>query len=247
MRPAEGGGSSSESPPRRKQSITGTSPNVASAAPTSFFIASESMMNTPTASMSDTTFGVRSFSEEEPAVSDIAHDKEESRRRSTIIAPRSLPRDLSKDSLSMGSFGSSSGGNSNGSSPARAFERPRIDTANATDSKVPLSLSSPMLGVSEPSSPKSTSISSSRPSDDENMDDRSSQAVMSDSEEESAPVAAGITSNTTAPQFIMPSIMMPSRRPFSDKGMAIGRLKILLAGASGLYNAFPTHGILIKL
>lgn len=91
-------------------------------------------------------------------------------------------------------------------------------------------------------------MSSSRPSDDEVMDDQSSQAVMSDSEEEGPPAATTTsTNNNSAPQFIMPSIMMPSRRPFSDKGLAIGRLKILLAGASGLYNCPLVYNILTKV
>src|SRR5690554_4205484 len=36
-----------------------------------------------------------------------------------------------------------------------------------------------------------------------------------------------------APQFIMPEITMPSRRPFTEKGKRIGRLKIMIAGDSG--------------
>uniref|UniRef100_L7IUR4 Septin-type G domain-containing protein n=1 Tax=Pyricularia oryzae (strain P131) TaxID=1143193 RepID=L7IUR4_PYRO1 len=37
-------------------------------------------------------------------------------------------------------------------------------------------------------------------------------------------------SAATAPQLVMPSIKMPSRRPFTDEGKAIGRLKVLIAG-----------------
>ncbi|KAK0711510.1 hypothetical protein B0H67DRAFT_585563 [Lasiosphaeris hirsuta] len=38
----------------------------------------------------------------------------------------------------------------------------------------------------------------------------------------------------SAPQLIMPSIKMPSRRPFTDAGKAMGRLKVLVAGDSGV-------------
>ncbi|KAI0432221.1 Septin-domain-containing protein [Xylaria sp. FL1042] len=38
----------------------------------------------------------------------------------------------------------------------------------------------------------------------------------------------------SAPQLVMPSIMMPSRRPFTETGKSLGRLKILLAGDSGV-------------
>ncbi|KAL1913588.1 hypothetical protein Sste5344_000551 [Sporothrix stenoceras] len=38
----------------------------------------------------------------------------------------------------------------------------------------------------------------------------------------------------SAPQLIMPSIKMPSRRPFTETGKNMGRLKVLIAGDSGL-------------
>ena len=38
----------------------------------------------------------------------------------------------------------------------------------------------------------------------------------------------------SAPQLIMPSIKMPSRRPFTETGMGLGRLKILVAGGAGV-------------
>jgi hypothetical protein len=38
----------------------------------------------------------------------------------------------------------------------------------------------------------------------------------------------------SAPQLIMPSIKMPSRRPFTDEGKRMGRLKVLVAGDSGM-------------
>lgn len=37
----------------------------------------------------------------------------------------------------------------------------------------------------------------------------------------------------SAPQLVMPSIKMPSRRPFTEEGKNMGRLKVLLAGDSG--------------
>ncbi|RPB27713.1 HSP90-domain-containing protein [Terfezia boudieri ATCC MYA-4762] len=36
------------------------------------------------------------------------------------------------------------------------------------------------------------------------------------------------------PQFIMPTIKMPSRRPFTTRGKSVGRVKILVAGDSGI-------------
>ncbi|KAK2002150.1 heat shock protein [Colletotrichum falcatum] len=41
-------------------------------------------------------------------------------------------------------------------------------------------------------------------------------------------------SGEAAQQFIMPTINVPSRRPFTETGKGLGRLKILLAGRSGM-------------
>ncbi|KAI0512777.1 Poly(A) polymerase central domain-containing protein [Xylaria bambusicola] len=46
--------------------------------------------------------------------------------------------------------------------------------------------------------------------------------------------APAMLDSGSAPQLVMPSIMMPSRRPFTETGKNLGRLKILLAGESGV-------------
>jgi hypothetical protein len=45
--------------------------------------------------------------------------------------------------------------------------------------------------------------------------------------------ASEMMDSGSAPQLIMPSIKMPSRRPFTAEGKAMGRLKVLIAGDSG--------------
>lgn len=47
--------------------------------------------------------------------------------------------------------------------------------------------------------------------------------------------ASEMMDSGSAPQLVMPSIKMPSRRPFTDGGRRIGRLKVLVAGDSGAY------------
>ncbi|KAF3083279.1 hypothetical protein TWF102_000508 [Orbilia oligospora] len=47
-------------------------------------------------------------------------------------------------------------------------------------------------------------------------------------------VVESLDSSTLSTQFIMPTIKMPSRRPFTSRGNDIGRLKILVAGDSGI-------------
>ncbi|KAI0455188.1 hypothetical protein F5B21DRAFT_472289 [Xylaria acuta] len=46
--------------------------------------------------------------------------------------------------------------------------------------------------------------------------------------------ALSMLDSGSAPQLVMPSINMPSRRPFTETGKGLGRLKILLAGDSGV-------------
>ncbi|VBB87028.1 Putative protein of unknown function [Podospora comata] len=41
-------------------------------------------------------------------------------------------------------------------------------------------------------------------------------------------------SSGSVPQLVMPSIKMPSRRPFTEQGKQMGRLKVLIAGDSGV-------------
>lgn len=48
------------------------------------------------------------------------------------------------------------------------------------------------------------------------------------------PGTPGMLDSGSAPQLIMPSIKMPSRRPFTETGKAMGRLKVLMAGDSGV-------------
>lgn len=65
-------------------------------------------------------------------------------------------------------------------------------------------------------------------------DDGASQAIMSSEEDDQEQdMPADVMDSGTAPQLIMPSIKMPSRRPFTEKGKNLGRLKVLIAGDSG--------------
>lgn len=83
-----------------------------------------------------------------------------------------------------------------------------------------------------PSSPKSASIRSLRPSEAESaIGDAGSQAILSSEDEEVGPEASVRPAD---PQLIMPSIKMPSRRPFTERGKRIGNFKILIAGSKGL-------------
>ncbi|KAL4959874.1 uncharacterized protein BDV14DRAFT_193406 [Aspergillus stella-maris] len=122
-----------------------------------------------------------------------------------------------------------------------------IDTAQSSRLEPPLLLSSltsprPLTPLnflnsdcpsSLPSSPKSMTNQSTRHLDDISITDEiCSQAVGSAEEDDDSRPTLNQSSDTMS-QLIMPSIAMPSRRPFTDKGKALGRVKVLLAGATG--------------
>jgi hypothetical protein len=113
-------------------------------------------------------------------------------------------------------------------SPAGICHMPPVQQESLTPLLVPSDTSS------LPSSPKSTSTRSLRPSETgSTTGDTGSQAMLSSGDEELGP---GLSSQLTeeAPQLIMPSIKIPSRRPFTERGKRIGNFKILVAGGKGL-------------
>ncbi|KAG0138748.1 Septin-domain-containing protein [Tuber indicum] len=89
----------------------------------------------------------------------------------------------------------------------------------------------PILGPhSDPESPRSASGVSYR-----SEDMRSEQGAESSARRPSFTSTKEISQETLdAPQLIMPEITIPSRRPFTDKGKRIGKLKVLIAGDSGI-------------
>ncbi|KAF4223756.1 hypothetical protein CNMCM8980_010298 [Aspergillus fumigatiaffinis] len=85
-----------------------------------------------------------------------------------------------------------------------------------------------------PSSPKSVSNQSMKHLDDISItDDLSSHAVGSEDEGNDARETLNSAGFDSTSQLIMPSIRMPSRRPFTDRGKTMGRFKVLIAGACG--------------
>lgn len=111
------------------------------------------------------------------------------------------------------------------SSPSRLPQLTQVPSISHSLASLSVDSQAPLSSLA--SSPKSTSHRSYRPSDDGSVDEAGSQVLASDSEvEPDYPSEL----QDSAPQLIMPSIKMPSRRPFTDKGTALGRLKILLAG-----------------
>ncbi|KAL8941202.1 MAG: hypothetical protein Q9211_001916 [Gyalolechia sp. 1 TL-2023] len=201
--------------------------------PTSFFLATEEMLNKSHLDSNlhgvDSTFGVRSIAEatddgrlRQEGADGTRHnsDEDHGRRRSTL---RAWPK--SRDRSSEEATHTKDNGNE---SPPLGF--PRLSSTLPSVSS--LSQDSQGANRSLPSSPQSTSSRSGRPADEDSLYDGGSQAIASSEEEADRDQSADVADN--APQLIMPSIQMPSRRPFTERGRSMGKVKILIAGDTGL-------------
>ncbi|KAL8659100.1 MAG: hypothetical protein Q9202_007275 [Teloschistes flavicans] len=219
-------------PRKDHDSVTPTS-TPSHGAPTSFFLATENMLRRGHGDSEyqalDNTYGVKSLPEVSHRDKSDAFITENSgqeseehdgRRRSTLRASISA-RDQSLE-------GAAYANEDETDSPPPGL--PRLPSTLPSVSS--LSQDSQGINHSLPSSPKSTSTRSGRPSERDSVYDGASQAVASSEDE--ADIDHWHGHQDLAPQLIMPSIQMPSRRPFTDRGQALGKLKILLAGDSGL-------------
>ncbi|PSK51648.1 hypothetical protein B9Z65_2915 [Elsinoe australis] len=128
-------------------------------------------------------------------------------------------------------------------SPAQAASTPitfqeRLRTMSNTSAHTPSSVLSitpnldPMVGLP----PGSGSPRSVRLSDDDaiSFDDSASQAILSSSgdedEEELGLADTQTVPMSVGPQLVMPSVLLPARRPFTERGKQLGRMRILIAG-----------------
>jgi hypothetical protein len=89
----------------------------------------------------------------------------------------------------------------------------------------------PSRDTSLPDSPKSVSSRSLQKSDDESINDETGSQAIASSEEDEGEMAAKV--QDSQPELIMPSIKMPSRRPFTERGKRLGRFKVMVAGRKG--------------
>ncbi len=89
----------------------------------------------------------------------------------------------------------------------------------------------PSCDISLPSSPKSGSSRSLPRSEDELTSEEAGSQAIGSSEEDEEETPAIV--QDSQPELIMPSIKMPSRRPFTQRGKRLGRFKIMVAGRKG--------------
>ncbi|KAG8526801.1 uncharacterized protein KY384_008230 [Bacidia gigantensis] len=240
-------GSDAESisqPKRRDNESSSANPTPLSNTPTSFRLATGDQLlkegSIAKEHGENSTYGVQSLQdatrETSPDMSDQRHpvdydgpgsksDVVEGHSMLSTLKPQAKSRQSSVVSQDTSQEPSAETGNSSPSHPHL-----QLHTSSLAPSLTSLSLDSQAPLSSLASSPKTDSSRSLRPSD-EDLDEGGSQAIASSSEDEALRVA---DLQDSAPQLIMPSIKMPSRRPFTDRGLAMGRLKILLAGNSGV-------------
>lgn len=235
MRPLPGGDALPPARPRsRKSSIADPSASHGSPSshgPTAFFLKSEeemeqslaaSQQHEPSAKQRDSTYGVQSL--EDTLEAAFGHQSP-------------VPSKANENTESRASQGSPKGPerktSSTKSSPSKSA---RKTTSGNTVSNplTPLNAASPFAVPQSaiPSPPRSVSLQSLRLSDeDPGLDDVASQAIASSSDEAEDTVLDELSS---FPQLVMPSIQMPSRRPFTAKGKTMGKLKVLVAGEAGM-------------
>jgi hypothetical protein len=181
------------------------------------------------------TFGVESL---DTITSSLSHDndgQEHSRETGPKNWKGSFMDDMQRSSQEdMASSYSPSSISSAGASRTMSPSAPRSRPSQKGDASQPITpsyLESPIFGTlsTNPHSRQNSEI-------DFYTDDNASRVILSSGEDESAE-SPEVEDGSHASQLVMPSLQLPTRRPFTDKGKTLGRLKILIAGDSGM----PAH------
>jgi len=118
------------------------------------------------------------------------------------------------------------------STPATPSYRPYGTPMSHAQPSLSQPLTPILLGASGPASALSSS-SSRRNSLEGSLSEEAGSRAASVTGESHMEPSSSMMDSGSAPQLVMPSIKMPSRRPFTDEGKSMGRLKIMVAGDSG--------------
>lgn len=210
----------------RKASNDHSRPTAPSATPTTFFLASEADLSRRGSSTSIP------LSQDPSPVRTLKETVDEANRKSPTRQSPNSRRDGSRRRSTI---------------RPKSIEHLRLEAGRSHVLAAPSSagLSTPINASSqEPSlssSPKSFSSRSLAKSDDElTQDGNSSQAIESGDDDEPLDNTSS-SMQDSAPQLIMPSIRMPSRRPFTENGRQLGKFKILVAGGRGTSVVLERH------
>ncbi|KAJ4293271.1 hypothetical protein N0V90_008553 [Kalmusia sp. IMI 367209] len=246
MRPLPGGDAPPLSKPRsRKSSVADPSAAVngapSSHVPTTFFMRTEEDMEESIQAprnadavkrQRESTFGVQSLADTLEAA--FGNDNQPGDSKSDNVSAHTTH---SRHGIRRASHDSSRAArrepDSCKSSPPRAYHR-RLSNHSVSNPLTPLNADSrsPVPPSAMPSTPTSVSLQSLKLSDEEaGLDEATSQAIVSSGEDEEDNM---LEASGSFPQLVMPSLQMPSRRPFTTKGKAMGKLKVLVAGQAGI-------------
>lgn len=118
--------------------------------------------------------------------------------------------------------------------PLRMSKR-KLSSRTTSTPLTPLNVEapSPLPTSAIPSTPTSVSLHSLKLSDEDSVIDEAGSQVVASSGEEEDDVDTRQSASSSLPQLVMPSIQMPTRKPFTTKGKTMGKLKILVAGRAG--------------
>ena len=123
-------------------------------------------------------------------------------------------------------------------SPYRSHLRRGSATSSLNLNSQPLTplKMSPQPESAMPSTPRTGSPKSFRLSDEEcsMADETGSQAIQSSCGDEDEVAETDGTRDGSMPQLVMPSISVPVRRPFTERGQRINRLKVMVVGRQGV-------------
>lgn len=119
-------------------------------------------------------------------------------------------------------------------SPIRKLKR-KLSGRTTSTPLTPLNVDapSPIPTPAIPSTPTSVSLHSLKLSDEDSALDEIGSQVITSSGEDEGDVETQQGASNSFPQLVMPSIQMPTRRPFTTKGKNMGKLKVLVAGQTG--------------
>jgi hypothetical protein len=215
--------------------------------PTAFFMRSEEEMAQSLATTSssyhmgrqrDSTFGVQSLEDTLDAAFG-PQSKTPKERTESASSTGSHEKHGSRTGLRGSLAGSMKPSDSSQFASQQTLKRKlsrHVSSTNAPATPLDAGTPSPAPASVMSSTPSAVSLHSIKLSDEDSaVDDVASQAITSSGEEEAedADVNAQQGAAGSFPQLVMPSIQMPARRPFTTKGKAMGKLKILVAGESG--------------
>ncbi|KAF1933929.1 uncharacterized protein M421DRAFT_414979 [Didymella exigua CBS 183.55] len=245
MRPLPGSSDALPAPvkPRSRKSSMDHAATLSNNGPTTFFMRSEHDME-QSLSASQSTQSIRRPQEGTYGVQSLADTLEAAfGAESTTVSKKadkqnnagSHGRHLARSESHSPSADSAKSPESPAASPLRKLKR-KLSNRTTSTPLTPLYVEapSPLPTSALPSTPTSVSLHSLRLSDEGSVVDETGSQVITSSGEEEDDVETQQGTSMSFPQLVMPSIQMPTRRPFTNKGKNMGKLKVLVAGQAGI-------------